>query len=59
MAQADQRPPEAVLDEVISECESALRAKYGADEDILIRLRPTPMNLAHRLPMTRPITSDP
>lgn len=26
---ADQRPPEAVLDEVISECEQALAAKYG------------------------------
>jgi hypothetical protein len=29
--QADQRSPEAVLDEVISECEKALKAKYATD----------------------------
>ena len=28
---ADQRPPEVVLDEVISECEKALKAKYATD----------------------------
>jgi hypothetical protein len=29
--QADQRPPETVLDEVLSECERALQEKYGSD----------------------------
>ena len=32
--QADQRPPETVLDEVISECESALKAKYVTNGEV-------------------------
>ena len=31
--QADQRPPEEVLEEALSECEQALTAKYGKTAD--------------------------
>ena len=31
--QADQRAPETVLDEVLTECENALKAKYSLDAE--------------------------